>query len=250
VILTSLGVWGMPQMIHKFYAIKNERSIKMGTLISTVFAVFIACGSYFMGGFGRLFYNAEPVVFDEIVPTMLTKTLPDILIGVVLLVVLSASISTLASLVITSSTTVVKDFVGGFKSDIKDKTALAMIRVFCVFFIVLSVLIAAYPNSMITTLMGLSWGALAGSFLGPFIYGLFWRRTTKAACWVSMLFAVGLIVSNLFAKFTTPSIAAATAMLSSLLIVPLVSLITPRPKKETIDFAFKAYGEKLESGSK
>jgi SSS family solute:Na+ symporter len=247
VVLTSLGVWGMPQMIHKFYAIKDERSIRLGTVISTVFAVFIACGAYFMGGFGRLFYNADPVVFDDIVPSMLTKTLPDILIGVVLLVVLSASISTLASLVLTSSSTVVKDFLGSFTDKIKDKTALIMIRAFCVMFIILSVLIAAYPNSMITTLMGLSWGALAGSFLGPFIYGLFWKRTTKLACWVSMIFAVGFIVSNVFLKFTTASFAGAAAMIASLIIVPLVSLVTPRLSKKTVENAFKAYHTSVET---
>ncbi|NLY68609.1 MAG: sodium:solute symporter [Clostridiales bacterium] len=244
VVLTSLGVWGMPQMIHKFYAIKDERSIRLGTIISTVFAVFIACGSYFIGGFGRLFYSADPVVYDDIVPTMLTKTLPDILIGIVLIVVLSASISTLASLVIISSSTVVRDFLGSFTDKIKEKTSLALLRAFCVLFIVLSVLIAAYPSSMITALMGLSWGALAGSFLGPFIYGLFWKRTTKVACWVSMVFAVGLIVSNAFLKFASPSLVGAAAMVASLIIVPVVSLITPRLPKATVDSAFIAYDDK------
>lgn len=243
VVLTSLGVWGMPQMIHKFYAIKDERSIKLGTVISTLFAVLIACGAYFMGGFGRLFYSAEKVVYDDIVPTMLTKTLPDILIGVVLLVVLSASISTLASLVLTSSSTVVGDFLGSFTDKIKDKTALVLIRAFCVVFIALSAIIAAYPNSMITTLMGLSWGALAGSFLGPFIYGLFWKRTTKIACWVSMIFAVGLIVSNVFLKFATASVAGAIAMVASLVIVPCVSLITPKLPETTVDSAFIAFSD-------
>ena len=243
VVLTSLGPWGMPQMIHKFYAIKDERSVKLGTIISTVFAVFIACGSYFMGGFGRLFYSAETVVYDDIVPTMLTKTLPDILIGVVLLVVLSASISTLASLVLVSSTTVVRDFIGSFIDKIKDKTSLLLVRALCAVFIAISVVIAAYPTSMITTLMGLSWGALAGSFIGPFIYSLFWKRTTKAACFANMVFAVGLIVANAFLKFASPTMVGAIAMVASLVIVPLISFVTPKLPKATVDSAFVAYSD-------
>lgn len=245
VILTSLGTWGLPQMVHKFYAVRDERAVRLGTAISTIFAIFVACGSYFMGGFGRLFYSADKVVYDDIVPTMLSQTLPDILMGVVLLVVLSASISTLAALVMTSASTVIKDFVCSFTRKMKDKTALTLIRVMCVFFVAVSVLIASNPTSLITTLMGLSWGALAGSFLGPFLYGLFWKRTTVAACWVSMICGVGLITANVFLKFTTASIVAAAAMLASLVIVPLVSLITPRPKATVVDFAFDAYQDKI-----
>ena len=92
VVLTSLGTLGLPQMVHKFYTIKNEKSIKAGTIISTLFALIIAGGSYFMGAFGRLYYtppaSGQPV-FDNIVPEMLAGSLPDLLIGVVMILVLS-----------------------------------------------------------------------------------------------------------------------------------------------------------------
>ena len=247
VLLTSLGTLGLPQMVHKFYAIKDEAAIKKGTLISTAFALIVAGGSYFMGGFGRLFNTpvdeSGKVLFDQIVPSMLTEVLGDgsILIGIVLIVVLSASMSTLASLALTASSTAVTDLFKSVRPMKKEKTEVLLIRVLCALFIAVSLFLALAPSSMITNLMGISWGALAGSFLGPFLFGLFWKRTTKAAVFVSMACGVGLVTANLFLNFTTSSVAGAGAMLLSLVLVPLVSLMTKAPKKEVVEFAFSCY---------
>ena len=114
IVLTSLGTWGLPQMVQKFYAIKSGPAIKQGAIISTVFAMVVAGGSYFLGGFGRLYGDqvemtaAGTPVYDSIMPTMLS-TLPDLLIGIVIVLVLSASMSTLSSLVLTSSSTLTLD---------------------------------------------------------------------------------------------------------------------------------------------
>lgn len=241
-IMTSVGTWGLPQMVHKFYAIRDEKAIKKGTLISTVFALVIAGGSYFTGSFGRLYYSAEKVVYDDIVPTMIATVLPDAAVGIVLIVVLSASISTLAALVLTSASTFIMDFLKSL-IHFKSNKQLIYIRSLCGVFILISVIIALRPSSIITTLMSLSWGALAGSFLGPFIYGLFWKGATTASVWVSMIFGTGFVVTNSFVKFTTPTIAAAAAMVASLIIIPLVSLITPKLNKEYIQKAFSCYDE-------
>ncbi len=103
VILTSLGTWGLPQMVQKFYAIKDDKAIKTGTIVSTFFAVVVAGGCYFLGGFGRLFVKSADGLpeggFDGIVPTMMEK-LPSLLFGLVIVLVLSASMSTLSSLVL------------------------------------------------------------------------------------------------------------------------------------------------------
>lgn len=245
VILTSLGALGLPQMVHKFYAIRDEAAIKKGTIISTVFALIVAGGSYFMGGFGRLYYNADPVVVDDIVPTMLKQTLPDVLIGVVLIVVLSASMSTLASLAITAGSTCITDFTKSFFRFRKEKTEVLLIRLVCALFIGASVLLALDPQSPITSLMGISWGALAGSFLGPFIYGLFWKRTTVPSVFASILFGTGFVVANFILQFTTATIAGAVAMVASLVIVPLISLCTKAPPQYVIDDAFSCYKKKV-----
>lgn len=241
-ILTSLGTWGLPQMVHKFYTIKDEKAIRTGTIISTAFALVIAGGSYFMGSFGRLFYSADKVVFDEIVPTMLASCLPDILIGVVLILVLSASMSTLSSLVIASSSTLTLDLVKGlFIKNMTVKQQVLLIKCLCAVFVIISAAIALNPLNLITTLMSLSWGALAGAFLGPFLYGLFWKGATKASVWASFVTGIGITGANLFLKFTEPTMAGAIAIVASLIVVPLVSWITPKLSPEHVEDAFSCY---------
>lgn len=246
VILTSLGTWGLPQMVHKFYTIKNEASIKAGTVISTVFALIIAGGSYFMGGFGRLYYTpgeGGKVVFDSIVPQMLASSLPDIMIGIVLILVLSASMSTLSSLVITSSSTFVLDFLRPVLKNLSAKGMMILIKTMCGFFVLLSVLLALNPNSLISTLMSLSWGALAGAFLGPFLFGLFWKGTTKNAVWVSFALSILITGGNFFFKVVSPINAGAIAIVASLLVVPIVSLVTPKLPADHIQDCFACYDE-------
>lgn len=253
IILTSLGTWGLPQMVQKFYAIKNEKAIKTGTIVSTFFAIVVSGGCYFLGGFGRLFGSQDiysengAVIYDAIIPSMLS-TLPDILIGIVIVLVLSASMSTLSSLVLTSSSTLTLDFLKGtLWKDMKDKTQLIVMKVLIVFFIVISVVIALDPPTFIAQLMGISWGALAGAFLAPFLYGLYWKGVTKWAVWASFIAGVGITVSNMFLKFiASPINAGAVAMVAGLVIVPVVSFLTPKLKKEQVDFAFTCYDEVVE----
>lgn len=250
VILTSLGTWGLPQMVHKFYAIKDEKSIKSGTIISTLFAVVVSGGCYFLGGFGRLFDTpaiyAEDgsIIYDAIVPSMLS-TLPDILIGVVIVLVLSASMSTLSSLVLTSSSTLTLDLIkDNVVKDMDEKKQLLCMRIMLVFFVVISVVIALDPPTFIAQLMGISWGALAGAFLAPFMYGLYWKGVTKAAVWASFACGVGITVANMFIKFiASPINAGAVAMIAGLIVVPVVSLITPKMKKEEVEKAFECLEE-------
>ncbi len=252
VVLTSLGTWGLPQMVHKFYAIKDERAVKTGTVVSTIFAIIISGGCYFLGGFARLYADADiyksdgSVMYDAIVPQMLS-TLPDILIGIVIVLVLSASMSTLSSLVLTSSSTLTLDFIKGtVVKDMKEKTQMIVMRVLIAFFIILSVVIALNPPTFIAQLMGISWGALAGAFLAPFMYGLYSKKVTKASVWASFAVGVGLTVSNMFFKFiASPINAGAIAMVASLIVVPLVSLITPKMKQETVNEIFTCYDQKV-----
>ena len=257
VILTSLGTWGPLQMIHSFYPIRSEKAIATGTVISTIFAIVISGGSYFLGGFGRLYdspeiYTAQgAVAYDSIVPTMLSG-LPDILIGVVVMLVLSASMSTLSSLVLTSSSTLTLDFIKGtLIRDMKDKTQLLLMQVLIVFFIVISVILALDPPDFIAQLMGISWGALAGAFLAPFLYGLYWKRVTRAAVWASFASGIGITVSNMFLNFIQSSInAGALAMAVGLVLVPLVSLITPKPEPDEVASIFSCYEDAVPATTK
>lgn len=266
VILTSLGTWGLPQMVQKFYAIKDDASIKRGTIISTLFALVVAGGSYFMGGFGRNYVatgaDGKPVdmAFDQIVPTILQSALPDVLIGIVVVLVLSASMSTLSSLVLTSSSTLTIDLIKPFmKKGMNDKKQVLTMRILIAVFLVISVVIALNKNTYITTLMSISWGALAGAFLAPFMYGLFSKKVTKAAVWASFISGVGITVvhmcifslgffpevtkaaASLKFNMASPINAGVVAMVVGLIIVPVVSAFTKVKNKEKVDEIFTCY---------
>ncbi|MBR7019234.1 MAG: sodium:solute symporter [Prevotella sp.] len=262
VILTSLGTWGLPQMVGKFYSITDESAIKRGTIISTIFALVVAGGCYFLGGFGRLF-GTPPVLpngklaFDSIVPSMLV-TLPDILIALVVLLMLSASMSTLASLVLTSSSTMTLDLIYRDKKslpgEVEDGTIddivaekierrkVVVMRVLIMFFIAISLLIALNPPTFIAQLMGISWGALAGAFLAPFMLGLYWRGVTKASVWACFVWGVGITVVNMIiGNPINPINCGAIAMVGGFVVVWLVSLVTPKMPKKTVDSIFECY---------
>lgn len=263
VILTSLGTWGLPQMVQKFYAIKDEESIKKGTIISTLFALVVAGGCYFLGGFGRLFSDQIDIAangFDSVIPTMLSGLSP-ILIAFVVILVLSASMSTLSSLVMASSSTLTIDFLKElFFQKMSEKKQVLCMRFLIVVFIAISSILALiqYKSSVtfIAQLMGVSWGALAGAFLAPFMYALYAKWVTKAACWASFLFGSILMMANIFFRESFPVImqspinSGVIAMLAGLVIVPVVSIFTPKPDKKLVDDAFACYEEKTEVSRK
>lgn len=262
VVLTSLGTWGLPQMVGKFYSITDEKAIRRGTIISTLFAFIIAGGCYFLGGFGRLF-GVPPVLpngkldFDSIIPTML-ETLPDALIALVVLLVLSASMSTLASLVLTSSSTMTLDLIyrdkkandaevrGGEIDDTVEgnieRRKVIVMRLLIIFFIAISLFIALNPPTFIAQLMGISWGALAGAFLAPFMLGLYCKGVTTASVWACFVWGVGLTVGNmLLGNPVSPINCGAIAMTGGFAVVAMFSLFTPKMNRQTVDQMFECY---------
>ena len=268
VLLTSLGTWGLPQMVGKFYSIKNEDAIKKGMIISTVFAIVVAGGCYFLGGFGRLYTGLltdDPSKFknfDAIIPTMLS-TMPDAIIAIVIILVLSASMSTLSSLVLTSSSTLTLDVIVPLKKKTSQKSELLTLRIFIAFFVVVSAALAIIKDlnpgfTFIAQMMGVSWGALAGAFIAPFMYGLYSKRLTRGACWAS--FISGVLIETvqliiMIGGYTLPGVlglifknslySGVVAMLFGLIIVPLVSLVTPKCDKEKVDEIFGCYEKEV-----
>ena len=271
VILTSLGTWGLPQMIGKFYAIKNEGSIHKGTIISTFFAIVVAGGCYFLGGFGRLFFENGAIKpeggFDNVVPKMLESALKSpVLMAIVIILVLSASMSTLSSLVLTSSSTVTLDLLKGrVVKNMDEKKQLLVMRALIVVFILISAVLAIIqynsPEQFIAQAMGISWGAMAGAFLAPFLYGLYWKRATAGGCWASMIFSSVFMIIDMLTNLKTsagtqllpwklgflqsPINAGAFCMIVGLILVPLVSLVTKAPAKADIDQLFTCYDRKI-----
>ena len=254
ILLTSIGTWGLPQMVQKFYSIRSDKNINTGTVVSTIFAVIIAGGCYFLGGFGRLFSENIDIAangYDSIIPTMLSS-FPDALIGIVIVLVFAASISTLSALVMASASTFTLDFLkGNFIKRMSDKTQLITIRCLVAVFILISgaIAIMQYKGSVtfIAQLMGISWGALAGAFLAPFLYGLYWKHTTKLAVWTNFIFATCFMIANIFFRSSFPELlqspinAGAFTMVFGLIVVPIISVLTPKPDAELVKHCFSCY---------
>ncbi len=262
VLLTSLGVYGLPQTVHKYYTVRDKKAINQGMIVSTLFALLIGVAAYFIGSLGRLFPNlAKYVGTDNIVPQMLNEVIPIGLLGLIGVLVLSASMSTLASVSLSSASVVAVDlYKGAIKKDASDKKVTLLMRILCAVFVLISVLIALlnkiYNITAIAYLMSLSWGTLAGCFFGPFVLGLYSKKLTKAGAITSVIsgLILTLTLTVVFGLIKAPAGSSLGAVLKegvasspltgvicmafSVVITFVVSLFTKKPSEQAIDNAF------------
>lgn len=235
IILTSIAPFAMPQLAQKFYAIRDRRSIRIGMIASTFFALLIGGVAYFIGSTTRIFLdpeanpgafdNGEPV-FDRLMPELLTNVIPESLSVIILLLILSASMSTLAALVLISSSSLAKDFYHGFiNQEASDKLLTRLMRYASAFFVLLSVILAYINPDTIVAILGISWGAIGSFFLGPFIWGLIWKGANRiggmGSAFIGLITCLGLYVYGL----SSPE-AGAIGMVVSLISNPILSMLT------------------------
>ena len=246
VFMTSFGVWGMPQMVQKFYAVKDESIIKKAAIVTFLFAAIITFAAYFTGALTHLFYDTLPIVggkpaFDRIIPDLLTTHLPEGVMAVIMLLILSASMSTLSSLILVSASAIAIDmYKGHVNPSVSKERSLMMMRFLSAIFIALSYVIARYDFALIVTLMSLSWGVVAGSFMAPYFYGLYWRGATRAGAKAGMFTGMALAIVLFFKLGPDKSpLAASIAMIVPFIVVPLVSVFSKPPAKSLLDKAFK-----------
>jgi SSS family solute:Na+ symporter len=252
VFMTSFGTWGLPQMTQKFYAIKNERVITKAAIVTTVFALMIGFAAYSTGAFAHVFFDlntvprneAGEILYDLIVPALLTGHLPQLLLALILLLVLSASMSTLSSLVLVSSSSIAIDL---YPSRVDTKTgkdrSVAMMRFLSAVFIVISYFISRFQISIIVYLMSLSWGVVSGAFAAPYILGLYSRRVTKAGAYAGLITGLVTMAALFFILGSRRSpLAASISILLPFGVVPLVSAFTRPPEKKILDKAFGGIG--------
>lgn len=261
IMLTSFGTWGLPQMIGKFYAIKDTAAIKRGTIISTIFCIVIGCGAYLIGSTSRLILGGTLPEggIDSVIPAVLMKvlgnsTLGVILLALVLILLLSASMSTLQSVVLTSASAVAVDLIPALRKKKTSASAeVVLTRIFCLVFVICSFVFATRNIPIIVSLMSFSWGLVSGCFIGPYIWGLFSKKITKAGAYAGIL--TGLLtvgISTLVISLNSGFGAAASkspemgvaAMALSLIVVPVVSLITKNKDTKRVDEIFTCYNEK------
>ncbi len=262
IMLTSFGTWGLPQMIGKFYAIKDTAAIKRGTVISTVFCVVIGCGAYLIGSTSRLILGGKLPEggIDAVIPAVLLEvlggsTLGVILLAVIMILLLSASMSTLEAVVLTSASAVAVDLIpAASKKEIPANKQMLLTRILCLAFVAVSFIFATQNIPIIVSLMSFSWGIVSGCFIGPYIWGLFSKRITRIGAYagiLSGLLTVGTatLVISLNSGFSaaaakSPEMGVA-AMAISFVIVPVVSLLTKNTDKdrERVDEIFSCYTE-------
>lgn len=261
ILLTSIGTWGLPQMIHKYYAISDEKDIFKAAVVSTVFAMIIGVGAYLVGTFAKLYLNNQLPAggnYDAVIPQMLMQALSgsvftNIILSVILLLVLSASMSTLSSIVLTSSSAIAVDLAPVVCSNYTKTKQMVLMRTLCLLFIAASFVFASFKIAFIMQLMSFSWGVVAGCFIGPYLWGLYSKKITRAGAWAGML--AGIVVvggGTLYYTFSCAEGPAAgfklasnmsqnmgvIAMAVSFVITPLVSLFTPKMAQEEIDGIF------------
>ncbi len=260
-LLTSFGVWALPQTIHKYYAIRDKKAITQGVVISMLFALIIGFVAYFTGALSYFFPETKDISYVLTIPTMLKIAMPIGVTGVIATLILSASMSTLSSVSLAGASVIAIDlYKGSIKKNASDKNVTIFMRVLCIIFILLSVTIAIlnekYSITAITYLMGLSWGTLAGCFIGPYVLGLLWKGVTKTAVWSSiissLLLTVTLIIVFGYDKndwntsfaiaikdgVSTSPLIGVICMFASLVITVIVSLLTKKPDDTILSEAF------------
>ena len=267
ILLTSFGVWALPQTIHKYYTVRDAKAIKQGTIVSTIFALVIGFGAYFIGGLATLFYDKAPGGnTDNVIPHMIKDTLPNGLLGLIAVLVLAASMSTLASVSLASSSVVTIDiYKGSVKKNASDKEVTLLMRILSLVFVAiatgLAFLNSKYNLTAIAYMMGLSWGTLAGCFIGPYVLGVVWKKTTRAAAWTSIIGSLVLTVTLIIVigydkgattfgqaiqnGVNTSPMIGVICMIYSMLSTFLVSLFTKPLPEEKIKEAFEKEVEGL-----
>lgn len=263
IFLTSFGVWALPQTIHKYYAVRDSKAITQGMVVSTIFALVIGFGAYYVGGLSKLFANelGPNIGTDNAIPVMLKLVIPTGVMGIIAVLILSASMSTLASVSLASASVVAIDiYKGRINKNSSDKKTNVILKSLCLVFVAISVILAVlnqkYNIAAIAYLMGISWGTLAGCFIGPYVIGLLWKKVTKPAVWSSIIGSLVLTVlliailgffhpecNQTFGSIVKYGISCSPligviCMAYSIIVTIVVSLFTKKPSDEVLSEAF------------
>jgi len=249
VLMTSFGTWGLPQMIQKYYGIRDDKEVKRGTIISSFFALIVAGGGYFIGSLSHLFFTELPEGgTDYLVPNLLSNAgLSDVLVGIVLVLLIAASVSTLTSITLTAATTLTMDIIRDKFIKDKERDLTHITKITCVIFVLLSFFLAwKGEGTPILDMMSYSWGIISGSFLAPYAVSLYWKKLNAKGAWAGMIGGFIVALPPLVAKLAGSELTvggfgrlcdmgahfACAAMIISLVLVFVVSAITNKKLPE------------------
>ncbi|MDO4976181.1 MAG: sodium/proline symporter PutP [Eubacteriales bacterium] len=256
----GLGYCGMPHILVRFMAIKNEKELKKSSVIAIVWVVLSLAFAVVIGIVGRAFLFPEILgaegaastesVFIEMIQKVFTEYLPLPFIGGIFICgILAAIMSTADSQLLVCSSSVSADIYKDiFKPDASDEKVLQIGRVTTIVVAILAFFIAWNPNSSIMGLVSDAWAGL-GSAFGPLVVmSLFWKRTNLPGAIAGLISgAAFVIVWDYLPIIGGQTLGTVTGIYSlllgffvSLICIILVSLLTKAPD-ESILAEFEAY---------
>ncbi len=239
----GLGYFGMPQVLLRFMAIREEKELKMSRRIAMIWVVISLAVAVFIGLVGRQLFPVQHLTAssaENIFITLATSSLPAILAGFVMAGILAATISSSDSYLLIAASAFAKNiYQGVFNKKATDKRVMVMTRITLLVTALIAIVIALDENSVIFRIVSFAWAGFGATFGPLMIFSLFWKRTTKEGAvagmvsGAAMVFIWKLVISKLGGAFAIYELLPAF-VISSIVIV-VVSLLTPKPSDEILE---------------
>ena len=239
----GLGYFGMPQVLLRFMAIRNQDELKMSRRIAMIWVVISLAVAVFIGIVGRQLFPTTHLSASDaenIFITLATSSLPAILAGFVMAGILAATISSSDSYLLIAASAFAKNIYQGlFKKNATDKQVMTVSRITLLVIALIAGVIASNEKSVIFKIVSFAWAGFGATFGPIMLFSLFWKRTTRAGAiagmvsGAAMVFIWKLLISKLGGIFAIYELL--PAFIFSSIVIVLVSLITKAPSQEIID---------------
>jgi Na+/pantothenate symporter len=198
-MVVSLATWGMPQLVIRFYSIRDTKVLRIGTVVVTVGAA-VALLPYLNGAIARIVHPDLPSP-DLAIPTLTRSMLPPIGGAIFLAGVIAAGMSTFAGVLIITSTSLVRDiYKGALGREISPGKELRLARTASAIVGAISIAIALRPPGLVLAITAFAWAVIASTNLWPMLFGIYWKRTSPTATIASMVIGSGTALVWLLLK--------------------------------------------------
>ncbi len=236
----GLGYFGMPQVLLRFMAIREEKELKMSRRIATVWVVISLAVAVFIGIIGRQLFPVAHLTdssAENIFITLSTSFLPPILAGLVMAGILAATISSSDSYLLIAASAFAKNiYQGVLKKDASDKKVMTMSRLTLIVITLVAIIIALDEQSIIFKIVSFAWAGFGATFGPLMLFSLFWKRTNRAGAIAGMISGAAMVfiwklgISKLGGVFAIYELL--PAFIVSAIVIVVVSLCTAPPSKE------------------
>ncbi|MBN2135723.1 MAG: sodium/proline symporter [Acidobacteria bacterium] len=185
-LITSFGVWAMPQLTIRFYSIKNEKLLRVGAVVATI-ATVTAVIPYLCGAASRIILG-EIESPDLAIPLLSKAVLPEWGVALFAAGVFAAGMSTFAGILIVISSAIVRDiYKFGMKKELKQKREVALTRFFSIIVGAVSIVVALKPPALVLAIFAFASGIIACTNFWPLVFGLYSKKVKRYAAFASMV---------------------------------------------------------------